>query len=772
MLILSLCCLFVIITGFIVTYSILKYKKLEIPRKLYIVLSYVLALVFFFRYMLGDDILKDINALDNVNFDSKFQSAISLIGNWLLIANILLTILYSFYRSKGYQTVIKYFSLPVSIFTCICIKNITIGITGSMGYDSWDIRCLLLSIEIALTFVISFLVFIENGMFKSKKIDLLNLLWVIGALAATMPTYMLHGLFGVRQSAYEILDLNFPHRIIIYFSIILPFIIYLILRKRSQEAIKLCLLYISLGTLISFMSRYRFADFLDVTAWPFHLCHTAMYIIPLCLLFKLDKLFYFTYFINVLGAFLAMVMPNYSFASDYFSSSIVNFYINHYIAFFMPLLIVMLKVYPRPKLKQFKYSMIAFGIYFALVLIFNAWFSNYDSVDYFYINTDFIADKLGTWAKNLRNFTLTFHIKDLTFVFYPLYQFIYFVVYCFLGAGMWFLYEAAYTFEDSILDIIDRKKKIKADFIALEVALQDRGKGEPMNKDGVNKLIINNFSKRYGTSDVYAVKDANLEINGGEIFGFLGHNGAGKSTIIKSIVGIQPITSGNIQVCGYDVEKQSVEAKSHIGYVPDHYALYEKLTGREYINYIADLYNVSLEDRNKSILKYTALFELGEAFDNQIKTYSHGMKQKIAIISALVHNPKVWILDEPLTGLDPISIYQVKECMREHAKEGNIVFFSSHLIDIVESLCDRIAIIKKGKILSCKSLKEIEESNVSLEEFYLNITQTKVEPSFYEDINTEASDENKENKKKEKKKQKHISQKTKRINQKKEKGTE
>lgn len=170
-------------------------------------------------------------------------------------------------------------------------------------------------------------------------------------------------------------------------------------------------------------------------------------------------------------------------------------------------------------------------------------------------------------------------------------------------------------------------------------------------------------------------------------------------------------------------------AKKNIGFVPDHYALYEKLTGREYINYIADLYDVSNEDREKAINKYVELFAMKETFDNQIKTYSHGMKQKIAIMSALVHNPKVWILDEPLTGLDPGSIYQVKKCMKEHASKGNIVFFSSHLIDVVEQLCDRIAIIKKGKILTCEYVKDVK-AKCSLEEYYLKITSTKVNPSI------------------------------------------
>lgn len=162
-------------------------------------------------------------------------------------------------------------------------------------------------------------------------------------------------------------------------------------------------------------------------------------------------------------------------------------------------------------------------------------------------------------------------------------------------------------------------------------------------------------------------------------------------------------------------------SKAQIGFVPDHYALYEKLSGREYLNYIADIYEVSKEDRDARLKEYIHLFELEESIDNKIKTYSHGMKQKITIIAALVHNPKVWILDEPLTGLDPTSIFQVKECMKKHAEAGNIVFFSSHLIDIVEKLCDRIAIIKHGEIQCIRDVKEIENSEESLEQFYMKV---------------------------------------------------
>ena len=312
-------------------------------------------------------------------------------------------------------------------------------------------------------------------------------------------------------------------------------------------------------------------------------------------------------------------------------------------------------------------------------------------------------------------------VNGKTLTFHPLYQLIYFVVYFAIGFGVWFVYQLGFDIADSHYELHLKLRGIRQDRLALKSVLNGREITEPMKKRAGTKLELKHFSKKYGLNKYYAVKDANLVVHSGEVFGFLGPNGAGKSTIIKSIVGIQPITEGEIYVCGYNVKSQPVMAKSQIGFVPDHYALYEKLTGREYLNYIADIYEISKEDRDARLKKYIHLFELDESIDNKIKTYSHGMKQKVTIIAALVHNPKVWILDEPLTGLDPTSIYQVKECMKKHAEEGNIVFFSSHLIDIVERLCDRIAIIKHGHIECVKDVKEIEESNQTLEEFYMSI---------------------------------------------------
>lgn len=237
-------------------------------------------------------------------------------------------------------------------------------------------------------------------------------------------------------------------------------------------------------------------------------------------------------------------------------------------------------------------------------------------------------------------------------------------------------------------------------------------------------IKINNLSKTYGKSGKMAVGNITLEVNPGEIFGFLGPNGAGKSTTIKCLTGIIPYEHGSISVCGYDVNDDPILAKRCMGFVPDNHMVYDRLTGREYANFMADIYDVSVKDRKDRLEKLAKIFELTSAIDNPINSYSHGMKQKISVIGALIHDPKVWILDEPLTGLDPRSAYQLKELMREHVKKGNTVFFSSHVLDVVEKLCDRIAIISKGQIITICTMDELNEkcAGMSLEEFFLTVT--------------------------------------------------
>lgn len=232
-------------------------------------------------------------------------------------------------------------------------------------------------------------------------------------------------------------------------------------------------------------------------------------------------------------------------------------------------------------------------------------------------------------------------------------------------------------------------------------------------------IQIEHLTKVYGKDNRKAVDDFSLEVYPGDVFGFLGHNGAGKSTVIKCLIGAHPITEGSIRIFGHDITTDPIETKKLIGYVPDNHAMYEGLTGREYLNYIANLYLVSTEERRERLEKYASLFHIADALDKPIKSYSHGMKQKVTIIASLIHEPKVWILDEPLTGLDPTSIYQIKQCMKEHAAKGNIVFFSSHVIDVVQTVCNRVAVIGHGKLILTADLKELTSKKESLEDIYL-----------------------------------------------------
>ncbi len=232
-------------------------------------------------------------------------------------------------------------------------------------------------------------------------------------------------------------------------------------------------------------------------------------------------------------------------------------------------------------------------------------------------------------------------------------------------------------------------------------------------------LKIEHLTKSYGNSKIKSVDDLSLEIRDGEVFGFLGPNGAGKSTTIKSIVGILPFSEGKITIDGVDVVKSPLKAKRLIGYVPDNHAVFERLTGREYVNHIANLYGVDMEQVEEISSYYVKLFQLEHAFDSPISSYSHGMKQKISVIAALVHKPKLWVLDEPITGLDPQSAYLLKETMRNHAHKGNIVFFSSHILDVVENLCDRVCIIKKGKLIGVYDLHEMKKNGESLEKLFI-----------------------------------------------------
>ena len=240
-------------------------------------------------------------------------------------------------------------------------------------------------------------------------------------------------------------------------------------------------------------------------------------------------------------------------------------------------------------------------------------------------------------------------------------------------------------------------------------------------------IEIKNISKEY-KKNKKVINDINLEIKDGEIFGFLGPNGAGKTTTIKMITVILEMDKGDILIDGKSIKKEPIEAKKQIGLVPDNPDVFLKLKGIEYLNFMADIYEVSTQDRVKRIKELSEKFEINNVLNNKIESYSHGMRQKLIIIGVLLHNPKNWILDEPMTGLDPKSSFELKNMMREHANQKNTVFFSTHILDVAERLCDRIGIIDKGKLLfvgTYEDLKKELKENKSLEELFMEIVENE-----------------------------------------------
>ena len=240
-------------------------------------------------------------------------------------------------------------------------------------------------------------------------------------------------------------------------------------------------------------------------------------------------------------------------------------------------------------------------------------------------------------------------------------------------------------------------------------------------------IKIENVTKSY-VKGKKSVDNLNLEIKDGEIFGFLGPNGAGKTTTIKMITGILNPDEGDILIDGKSIEKEPLEAKKRFGFVPDSPDMFLKLKGIEYLNFLAEIYEIPVELKKERIKKLTKKFEIYNNLNEQIESYSHGMRQKIVICGALLSNPKNWILDEPMTGLDPKSSFDLKEMMREHSRNGNTVFFSTHVLEVAEKLCDRVGIINHGKLVFVGTLEEMKSKfneNTSLENLFLEITENE-----------------------------------------------
>lgn len=232
-------------------------------------------------------------------------------------------------------------------------------------------------------------------------------------------------------------------------------------------------------------------------------------------------------------------------------------------------------------------------------------------------------------------------------------------------------------------------------------------------------LVIKNYSKAYGDGKK-AVDNISLTVESGDIFGFIGHNGAGKSTTIRAVVGVMDFSEGEITIDGHSVKSEPLACKEVTAYIPDNPDLYENLTGIQYLNFVADAFRISARDREERIKDYANRLEITDALGDLISSYSHGMKQKVALIGALIHKPKLLVLDEPFVGLDPKAAFTLKTIMKELCEEGSAVFFSTHVLDVAEKLCNKIAIIKQGKLVASGAIEELTKDK-SLEEVFLEV---------------------------------------------------
>lgn len=697
-------------------------RKGKCPSVLLPATALGLGAVTFFEYLYRPVAIYFVRGVNMYSpFGSRMaQTVLAVFLVWFTYAAILLTIMSCFFKYRTLQGLTKFFAPAVILLDLIFWPTFLKAHLGTDFIPFGDPRIYCMVVSLGLTLGLLALLWAEDHSIPDRRTWGHMAIAFPFAMLSIMPAYVPQALLGFIDPAIKLYDFTEHHRIMLYLSVIIPFLIFRALKDKDVEVKRFLMIYLSIGLLFVFIGRWELAEFKDPLALPLHLCHTAMLLIPLCLIFRMRRLFNFCLFINVLGALFAMMIPGELDGVNALATERVSYWINHWAAFFMPVLLVALKIFKRPKFREWAWSLAYFCAYFFAILFINAWFDNFGDPDFFFLNSDFVVSNIGKWAEDTRKIIYSFQYKDLTFTFYPLYQVLFFVIFIAMTVAVWFIYALLYSMWDAAEERREREKAFKMMKKDMKEFLKGHNISEPLTGDSSPCLELKNFSKRYGNNRYYSVHDVSFKVKGGEIFGFLGPNGAGKSTIIKSIVGIQPHSEGNIEICGFDTEKQTVQAKLQIGYVPDHYALYENLTGREYINYIADLYRVSKDYRDQMIQKYVERFQLVESFDNQMKTYSHGMKQKITIMAALVHNPKVWVLDEPLTGLDPNSIHEVKECMKEHAAAGNIVFFSSHIIDVVEKICDRIAIIQKGQLRACTRVCDLEEAGIELEQFYLS----------------------------------------------------
>lgn len=688
---------------------------------------YVLVGLFFVSILtriFKTDIFDHMIQFNYPQFGSKTRIVLLNILRGVSSLNLLLITAQPFIKNKTVRNILVLFCLPVMILNIIFFKQNIECITGVLDAKPFIYESITFAIQLILEGVIyMYLILVLKYRINIKenpKEFFFNFFTCLPALLLLMmPLHNPQQLFG-QIPDIEVKMFTFGQHVWVFVTIVFMLVINRIFKNKSEDVRYSVIVLLALGCFFQFNMYYSTIK-IPLHNLPFHMCNLATILIPISILTKSKRLFSFNLYVNVVGAFIAILVPDNT--AGLISFSFLKFAYEHTLVFTIPIIAVTLKVMPRGSFKQLLNGIALFAVYFVTMVVLNVWLFNYDGgVNYFYLNDEFLAEKLKIF-KVARRMSFSFSLGDLTFKMYPMFYLL--IFFGFIGCmfvAHW-IYKEIYKSADYHDNLKKEYMLKKLDRVELLKALDGRPISEPVNYKEGRMLNISNFSKTYDGAKVKAVDNFNLEVKEGEVFGFLGANGAGKSTTIKSIIGILPFEEGKIEIGGYDIKTQGLEAKKLIGYVPDNHSVYESLTGRQYVNYIAELYNVDKDVAKERLATLAEKFNLTKAIDSQIKTYSHGMKQKITIISALIHEPKLWILDEPLTGLDPQSSFEVKEYMREHASKGNTVFFSSHVIEVVEKICDRVAIINNGVCQGVYDLKKLKRQHKSLEEIFLEKTK-------------------------------------------------
>jgi ABC-2 type transport system ATP-binding protein len=659
-----------------------------------------LNLLFIVRFLWGHDYLETFDPQTSARIMSAFSLDSGAIFLCYQAVIVFFIVGHEFWGTPRTDAVVKWICAPVLFVSIALFPNLLRGMLGDIeGFVSP--RGFLFALEVALEacFVVkAWLVNPKVTVDKSEAYAIVAGLIIL--FVVSINDYLPKNLIGEKVTDIPTAkDFSWTHRLFIYLTFILPVGYFSLLYPFDYGHRRYFLFVIASGVLFAYASVHRYDTWTSIPSMPLHLCNTAMYIMPLTLAFKNYKLFYFTMFVNVIGAFFALLMPNFSSSRLFFANQTFQFYINHMYATFMPILIILLGIYERPKWKYFLYSMAGFLIYFLVVVTIDVYYQGQgdSGVDFFFLNSDFIADKLGSWAESIyKANVIAFVIDGAAYTVRLVYLLTFFFTYAALSLAMWFVYDVMFAIIDERVAIKDKAR-----------SRRERKKLFAPTPNHSISLIASHVTKTYPGNEEPSLIDFSIRLSPGRIYGFLGNNGAGKSTFIKAAVGLHDFEEGTIRICGYDIAFEASEAKSRMAYVPDHYALEESLTGREYVSYMASLYRVKAWERERLVGHYLPILSLDEVYDRPMRTYSHGMKQKITLLGALVHSPKVIILDEPLTGVDPESVYEIKKVLLGIAKEGRIVFFSSHMIDIVEAVCDEVIIIKSGRYVDTVDIKAL-----------------------------------------------------------------